>query len=727
MTTKFKIQRMNKIKQHFISLFFTFITFSATLHGQAIKGLPLESYDQEIKTEVKLPAEASQNVIKLFSISEEKVAVTSNGIYNYKNGNWSGNTLGSNWKTAATDCTGKIWLASVKTIQSADGQTLLQLPSWAQNDTILSLFWESRQTLLVGTTNGLLSYSSQWEALPFSKGARVNDIALDSKNDLWLATNQGLLRRMSGKWINMDQTMMAYGLKHTYFALESRINREEILFGGLFAVGCLAENGDHWILRGADGLPYGPVTTIKTQGTTLWLGTGFGAIKKDESWHYYAGKRWLPNDKVNDILPVDEHTAWMATPEGISQIQEVKMTLDEKATAFEERIRLRHDRYGLVADTDLLTPGDLSTSRTRTEDNDGLWTSVYLAAECFRYAVTQSPEAKANALKAFGALERLENITGIPGFPARSFVAANESTGKGGEWHLTPDQKWKWKGDTSSDEMVGHMFALPLFYDLVADGAVKDRAKKLIHRIMNHIVDNKFHLIDIDGKPTRWAVWSPDSLNVKTNWMYEKGINSLQILAFLKAGFHVTGDQKFESAYQNLVKNHHYVENMMQQKNYGPLDLNHSDDELAFFPYYTLFRYANDPELLPFYKKSIQRSWNVEQADRIPIWNIIASAALLKDCDLKTALEELQLIPMDLVNWTMNNSHRWDLPKDQLDDRFGKAQSIRPIPTPERGISKWNNNNYRYDTGGDGYSEDDGAYFLLPYWMGRYHGFFVDK
>jgi len=40
------------------------------------------------------------------------------------------------------------------------------------------------------------------------------------KNDLWLATTDGLLRRMAGKWINMDDNLMAYGLKRTYFTLE---------------------------------------------------------------------------------------------------------------------------------------------------------------------------------------------------------------------------------------------------------------------------------------------------------------------------------------------------------------------------------------------------------------------------------------------------------------------------------------------------------------------------
>ena len=74
-----------------------------------------------------------------------------------------------------------------------------------------------------------------------------------------------------------------------------------------------------------------------------------------------------------------------------------------------------------------------------------------------------------------------------------------------------------------------------------------------------------------------------------------------------------------------------------------------------------------------------------------------------------------------MITWTMENSHRWDLPSDQLLDRSQKRQSTRIIPTPEASIIKANSNPREYDSGSDGAYEDDGAYFLLAYWMGRYH------
>ena len=38
-------------------------------------------------------------------------------------------------------------------------------------------------------------------------------------------------------------------------------------------------------------------------------------------------------------------------------------------------------------------------------------------------------------------------------------------------------------------------------------------------------------------------------------------------------------------------------------------------------------------------------------------------------------------------------------------------------------MSKWNGNPYSLDSRTNGASEDDGTYYILPYWMGRYYGY----
>ena len=130
------------------------------------------------------------------------------------------------------------------------------------------------------------------------------------------------------------------------------------------------------------------------------------------------------------------------------------MTLEEKAAHYEKMIDDRHLRHGFVSSCRILAPGNISTSQTADTDNDGLWTAMYLAAQAYRYAVTGSEDALQKARRSMRALVRLEGITGIPGFFARSFKSVNEPPPGGGEWHPTPDGKWLWKGDTSSDEAV---------------------------------------------------------------------------------------------------------------------------------------------------------------------------------------------------------------------------------------------------------------------------------
>ena len=690
-----------------------------------VSAQPANTYQQDIKTDISLPAEAGKNVLKLFHSKEQLICVTSMGVFRYKEGKWIGKKPALDLTSATLDLAGFVWIASAKTIH---GEKSMEQPPLSPKDSILTLFWENTNKLFVGTTNGLFVWDGKWRVSSQIKETRVNSIANDAQGNLYVATNHGLWRRQKERWINLDESLMAVGNKNTYYTLSSHRNGEDMIYTSPWSVGCIAGDGNHWVLKGTDGLPYGPVTVLKPFDGGLWMGTQKGAIKKDNNWHYYHGKRWLPDSQVNDILVIDSLTIWVATPQGISQIKRQSMTLEEKAKLFENIINLRHNRRGLVNHSKLKVPGDLASSYSDNEDNDGLWTACYLIAECFRYASTGDTAAKNSAVRTFEALERLEKVSGISGYPARSYAMATDPITPSRSphpkvWHSSPDGQWQWLDDTSSDEITGHLFALPLFFDMVADAEQKERVRQLIRRIVTHIVDNNYHLIDFDGKPTRWGIWHPDSLNHSPNWMYERGLNSLQILSFLKTAYHFTGDSKFEKHYQYLVNQHGYAKNALQAKVFGPFETSHSDDILNFFPYYGLLKYSQGDPNRELYLKSLERSWKAVRADQMPVWNVLSSILLNKNCGLETALEEIQQYPVDLINWRMENGHRWDLPKDPLLSRFKKLQSTKAIPTPESGVSRWNTNPKEFDAGDGGKTEDSGSYFLCAYWMGRYHGF----
>jgi len=59
-----------------------------------------------------------------------------------------------------------------------------------------------------------------------------------------------------------------------------------------------------------------------------------------------------------------------------------------------------------------------------------------------------------------------------------------------------------------------------------------------------------------------------------------------------------------------------------------------------------------------------------------------------------------------------------------------RALGCRPdgtaLPVDERFVDHWNHNPYVLDQGGSGRYSTDGAAFLLPYYMGLYHGYVIE-
>jgi len=528
-------------------------------------------------------------------------------------------------------------------------------------------------------------------------------------------------------WAEAPQ-LRTYGQKTRTFHSSEEFAR---MSGGKVRIERQLDPQQHAALRQAlTQVPTTQFTVISVQSPSVtWIGTRQGAIRLSRDYQvreYFAGARWLPDDHVTGIGFDSQggNATWIETPKGFARIEDVPMTLADKSRVFVDRVQARHNRWGLTATSQLRVPGDLSTNQMMSSDNDGLWTAMYVVAECFRYRVTGEADARENARRGMQALVRLEAITGKPGFPARSFVKVGVDAPPGdGEWHDTPDKQWRWKGDTSSDEIVGHYFVFPVYYDLVADEEEKPGLRAAIERITNHILDNNYQLVDVDGQRTRWGWWGPEVVWEDPD---ETGLRALHILSHLRVALHMTGKSqyraRYQAAYDDLVKTHKYHWLTRNQKVMVPGSINHSDDELAFLSYYPLLRYETDPALLAVYKQSLERSWQIERPERNPLWNFIYAAGTgAREFDRAESLRTLREIPMDQIQWTVRNSHRLDVPIDPLSDRFKRRQALIVLPYDELPMWKWNGNPYNLDGGNDGRSEDDGGYFLLPYWMGRYH------
>lgn len=463
-------------------------------------------------------------------------------------------------------------------------------------------------------------------------------------------------------------------------------------------------------------LRFGTARSVKASDGMEWTAAARGLYRKRDE--YFAGKRYLPDDEVHALAADSSRGMWVRTRTGISHIELREMTLEQKAAAFEKRVTARHDRYGMTSDSHLMEAGDLATNQLEANDNDGLWTAMYAAAECFRYRVTKDPDALARARKAIDAVLFLEDVTGVPGLPARSYVKRDDPRPKDGVWHWTADKQIQWKGDTSSDEIVGHFFILSVAFDLIDDPALKARLAMAARRMMDYILAHGYNLIDVTGKPTTWGKWSPEYFAGRGK--SDSALNALELLSFLQTTLHVTGDTKYATAYKRVAIGLKYGE---QTARYIELrqEINYSDEELAMLSFYPFFRYEKDPAMLAPPRRALDQWWQNCQREKNPLWTYIYSVGQpAAKVDQSGALWMLEHIPMDLISWKVVNSDRKDLAMEKEFDRAHQKQARTLLPADERPVMKWNGNPFVVDGGNGGYSEDDGAMFLLPYWMGRF-------
>src|ERR1700684_4213577 len=82
------------------------------------------------------------------------------------------------------------------------------------------------------------------------------------------------------------------------------------------------------------------------------------------------------------------------------------------ALAISANIQARHVPFGTILDPIFAAPtSNQIVGYTRCGDS-AIWTGHYLAAEAFRYQVTQAADALANVRSAIAGIQSLVNITG---------------------------------------------------------------------------------------------------------------------------------------------------------------------------------------------------------------------------------------------------------------------------------------------------------------------------
>lgn len=484
------------------------------------------------------------------------------------------------------------------------------------------------------------------------------------------------------------------------------------------------------------GLPFNQTTSVSIEYNTqnLWVGTTQGAARWERTtstWRYFYLQRYLPGQSIISSLDSSNpNFTIVATDGGIAFLESQMWTLAQKAD-YMEVVQARHNRLGLSGDCFLDAFGNIPSCLNHDNDNNGLWTSLVVAAEAFRYAVTGDPDALNKSITYFEGMHLLNTITGITGLMARSYLPPGQPITSGGTWHnatIPGYEGWIWKGDTSSDEVTGHMFAYSIFAKIMNGSETEygQQALQLISNIVHYIVANDFYLIDITGQPTSWGAWNPSIINWDRLWSDDRGVNSLQILSWIASVQNNTGDPTgfYEDAYLELTNaTNQYNQNLVNLKIETVYDDNYSDDELTFLPYYTYLTNCQDPVKRAFVQLSMERTFNYLRPLRSDLWNaiygVLGGAGFTQE-DMESMIWNLQTWPLEQVDWPTDNTLRQDIFLDPTEP--GEALTV--VPANERTQGRWNGDPYDL-VGGSGYNEMDPGAWMLPYWMARYYGLIV--
>lgn len=583
------------------------------------------------------------------------------------------------------------------------------------------------------------------EKKKYSVARSVRDIISDHSGGLWMATDVGLYHATD------NQVGHFYKPEHVVSAYIRGVATDaagRLWAGGLGGISILDHEKKERMLRPEDGIPSMQVNVVeRAPDGVMWVGTDVGIVRyrNDSSHSLLFSRRWLMDDKALAISFDVNGNAWVGTARGVSAIKKKKMTLAAKQNYFYGVLMRRHIRDPWIAgQCKLPIAGDTTRWEPDDDDNDGEYTGNYLAMESFRYAATKDPQARENARKAFGFLTLLREVTGQTGFFARTIVPVNwlqvddpnrtftererqdelvkEPRFKPVEvrWHRSKDGKWMWKGDTSSDEMCGHMMGYFFYYELVADETDKEAVRRQVSAIVDHLIAHDFNLVDIDGTHTRWGVWSPARLNHDPEWTPDRSLNSMELLSFVKLAYYVTGQEKYQEAYMRLIREEGYLDNMANIPDQNPAWFIYFDVMLAAYQYPILLKCEKDPEIRAFYEKHLDAWFEKHRHDGNPLANFIYCFSRNKKAEMVSSVEFLKDTPLDLVDWPIDHTKREDVKIVRwpvLDD----IQVSEVPPASIRGTIRWDKNPAGAISGNPSI-EREPVFWLLPYWMGRYLG-----
>jgi uncharacterized protein (TIGR03437 family) len=373
------------------------------------------------------------------------------------------------------------------------------------------------------------------------------------------------------------------------------------------------------------------------------------------------------------------------------------------ALAISTNIQANHLPFGTIIDpVYAAADSDQLVGYSRCADS-AIWTGHYLAAEAFRYKVTNSADALANVKAAIAGIQSLVDVTGnnllarclVPmSSPYAQYITQAESANG---IHTNSSAGYYWVGNTSRDEYSGVMFGLAVAYDMVGDTSVQSSISSLVTLLVDFLTGHNWNVVMPDGSISTTFLLRPD-----------------QLLSFLLVGRRVNSGH-FSTTYD-------IQKVLLSATTLAPIgvDVQSNDSYFKFnldaINLYNLVR-LDTSSFDDLYKEAYNLYWNHVKDQQNAFFNMIDRAL-----NGANSTRDAQTVTM-LDQWLQrpNRDPYVDLTGQLASCSTGEACS--PVPVPQRPTTDfiWQRDPFQLVGGGYGTIEGAGIDYILPYWMARYY------
>ena len=373
------------------------------------------------------------------------------------------------------------------------------------------------------------------------------------------------------------------------------------------------------------------------------------------------------------------------------------------ALAISANIQAIHVPYGTILDPIYASPSSTQiVGYTRCGDS-AIWTGHYLAAEAFRYQVTQDPGALNNVQQALAGIKSLLDVTGnnlLAGclVPVNSPYAAGIASEEASNGIYTNSEAgYIWVGNTSRDQYMGVAFGLGVAWDMVGDQGVRDSITAIAARLIGFLTGHDWSVVMPNGSVSATFLVRPD-----------------QMLTLLQVGAHVDSSA-FSSEY--ILQR-----DLLSATVLAPIAVDAASDSsyfkfnLDYISFYNLIRMdASSAQTL--YRAAYEVLRSATSGDENAFFDMI-------DRGLNGANAARDQQAAILIDQWLERSRRDNSVNLVNVLPACGSTACSPIPVVLRPPDEflWEESPYQMSGGGSGIIETAGIDYILPYWMARYYG-----